>query len=156
MHTNLTANVSTTYIFDTNIWLDWLVFSHDAVPHLTALIDHQRIQVIYTDPMLDELADVISRAQFQLNTEQQIKALQRVKQLAHQVETKQPYSHIRCVDPDDQVFIDTALAYRVDFLLSKDRHLLKMSKKAAQYGVTISNLDTWLIKSTSSIIATVP
>jgi predicted nucleic acid-binding protein len=41
-----------------------------------------------------------------------------------------------CSDPDDQVFIDLAVAHRA-LLLSKDRAVLSMKKRLALRGVAV-------------------
>lgn len=131
------------YILDTNIWLDWLVFSHDAMPSLKAMQLAHEIDIIYTDEMAEELADVLSREHFKLSLEQQNTAMSAMRDAAREVERRAPTQPIRCKDKDDQVFIDTALAYQVDFLLSKDNHLLALKNRAAKQLVRIASLDDW-------------
>jgi predicted nucleic acid-binding protein len=57
-------------------------------------------------------------------------------QYARQIETVVP-SGVRCVDPDDQVFVDLAVAQRA-VLLSKDDHLLRLRKRLLERGVRVS------------------
>lgn len=137
------------YVLDTNVWLDWLVFSHDAVPMLQALQAAGEIDIIYTAEMLEELADVLSRAQFKLSSEQQVTALSCMRAAAREVPAKTPMCSVRCADKDDQVFIDTALTYQVSWLLSKDNHLLSLRGRAAKHHVRVSTLDAWLAQSPS-------
>lgn len=131
------------YILDTNIWLDWLVFSHDAMPALQAMQAAHEIEIIYTAEMAEELADVLSREHFNLSIEQQNTAMLAMRQAAREVEPRAAMLPIRCRDKDDQVFIDTALAYRVDFLLSKDKHLLSLKNRATKQNLRIASLDKW-------------
>lgn len=135
------------YVLDTNVWLDWLVFAHDAVPLLQAAQAAGDIEIIYTREMYDELADVLGRAHFKLSVEQQAEALMRMRSAALEVPAKIPTQVMRCADKDDQVFIDTALAYRVDWLLSKDNHLLALRHRAAKCHVRVATLDAWLAQS---------
>jgi putative PIN family toxin of toxin-antitoxin system len=58
---------------------------------------------------------------------------------AHQTSIPLP-SGIRCVDPDDQVFVDLAVAQQA-VLLSKDDHLLRLRKRLLERGVRVST--TW-------------
>jgi predicted nucleic acid-binding protein len=44
------------------------------------------------------------------------------------------------------VFIDTALAYRITWLISKDKHLLRLKNRAAKQQVNIGTVDDWLRK----------
>ena len=137
------------YVLDTNVWLDWLVFSHDAIPMLRAAQDVGEIDIIYTAEMFDELEDVLSRAHFKLTSEQQGLALSRMRAVAREVPAKTPMQGVRCADKDDQVFIDTALAYQAHWLLSKDNHLLSLCGRAAKFHVRVATLDAWLAQSPS-------
>lgn len=133
------------YIFDTNVWLDWLVFSHDAVPILRDLQHAKKIRIVYTSEMKEELADVLSRPQFKLSDIAQAAALQTMAGYADEVAAcASTQVRIACKDIDDQVFIDTALGIKAAFLLSKDKHLLVLRKRAVAHGVTICTLDAWL------------
>lgn len=133
------------YILDTNVWLDWLVFTHDAVPLLRDLQLSRKIQIVYTSEMYDELADVLSRALFKLSEAAQAAALQIMTTSADEVAACVPTTvRMVCKDADDQVFIDTALGIRAAYLLSKDKHLLTLRKRAAAHGVVVCTPDAWL------------
>lgn len=133
-----------TYILDTNIWLDWLVFQNDTLDEIKAVHASGGFNIIYTAEMIEEFADVIGRPQFKLSLEQQAAALVRLANLAQLIETQPtPLNSIRCKDKDDQVFIDTALAYQVDWLLSKDNHLLSLRNRAKKLGVNVGTIDDW-------------
>ncbi len=54
-----------------------------------------------------------------------------------------PTSRLRCTDPDDQVFIDLALAQAPALLLTRDRALLRLAKRAAPAGVTVLQPARW-------------
>jgi hypothetical protein len=43
----------------------------------------------------------------------------------------------QCSDPDDQKFIDLAVAYRVRWLLTRDRAVLKLARRLAAFGVDV-------------------
>lgn len=135
------------YIIDTNIWLDWLVFSNDTLDELKSSHDNGDFEIIYTSKMIDELADVISRTQFNLSEQQQKIILQTMSELARRVEdAPKPLLTIKCQDKDDQVFIDMALAYHVTWLISKDKHLLRLKNRAVKQQVNIGTIDDWLRK----------
>ena len=51
--------------------------------------------------------------------------------------------NLRCSDPDDQVFIDLALAHRAPWLLTHDRALLRLAKRARLHGVCITQARHW-------------
>ncbi|TDR32967.1 PIN domain-containing protein [Hydromonas duriensis] len=131
------------YILDTNIWLDWLVFSDEAIKPLQALHAAGQLDIVYTSDMRVEFLDVISRAHFKLSIEQQILVDKRMQQIAREVPAQSVQPSIRCQDRDDQIFIDAALAYAVDWLLTKDHHLLDLRKRAAKQGVRVGTLLDW-------------
>jgi hypothetical protein len=45
---------------------------------------------------------------------------------------------LSCVDPDDQGFIDLALAHRAAWLFTRDRALLDLARRAAPSGCRIA------------------
>ena len=49
-----------------------------------------------------------------------------------------PAGPLQCRDPDDQMFIDLALAQRARWLLTRDRALLALARPAAAYGLEIA------------------
>lgn len=50
---------------------------------------------------------------------------------------------LRCTDPDDQKFIDLALALRPAWLVSRDRAVLKLARRAALHGVQVLPPNRW-------------
>jgi predicted nucleic acid-binding protein len=55
-----------------------------------------------------------------------------------------------CTDPDDQKFIDLALALRPAMLVSRDRAVLKLARRAADHGVTILPPQRWQLTATAA------
>lgn len=144
---SLNEGLQVTYILDTNIWLDWLVFSSDTLAELKVAHNDGEFEIIYTTEMIEELIDVISRTQFDLSPEQQELIVQQMMAAARRVDdSPKPLSSIKCKDKDDQVFIDTALAYRITWLISKDKHLLRLKNRAIKQQVNIGTVDDWLRK----------
>ena len=100
--------------------------------------------MLMTQAMWDEWVDVLARPQFAIDAQRQAQILAQTRALVQWVETPPtPRQRIRCADRDDQVFIDVALAYRVDWLISKDRHLLKLRSRALKQGVRVATPETW-------------
>lgn len=140
-------------ILDTNIWLDWFVFAQTPDSPMAQLQNcvvngaqqgAVEYRVLMTPPMWDEWADVLGRAQFAVALERQAQILAQTHALVTMMQTPPtPYTRIRCMDRDDQVFIDVALAYRVDWLISKDRHLLKLRSRALKQGVRVATPEAW-------------
>ena len=141
----------TQWILDTNIWLDWFVFEQTAdspVAQLKRYIEHgsdSRQRIVMSQAMWDEWVDVLARPQFAIDAQRQAQILAQTRALVQWVETPPtPRQRIRCADRDDQVFIDVALACRVDWLISKDRHLLRLHNRARQWGVRVVTPQDWL------------
>jgi uncharacterized protein len=122
-------------ILDTNIWLDWLVFG-DATAH--ALNRHAAGgEILATQPMLDEFAAVLARPLFGLDAARRIQLLARQRERIRLVDPA-PDCRLPCTDPDDQGFIDLAVAHRVDWLVTRDKALLRLRKHAwRRFGVRI-------------------
>ena len=52
---------------------------------------------------------------------------------------------LHCTDPDDQKFIDLAIAARAHTLVTRDKALLKLARKAlARHGLRVCRPDAWL------------
>ena len=141
----------TQWILDTNIWLDWFVFEQAADSPVAQLQRHIEQdagvvhRVLMTQAMWDEWVDVLARPQFAIDAQRQAQILAQTRALVQWVETPPtPLHRIRCTDRDDQVFIDVALACRVDWLISKDRHLLRLHNRARQWGVRVVTPQDWL------------
>lgn len=123
------SNAPLSVVIDTNLWLDLLVFRDPSAERLGALFE--RLQIIGCAPMRAELADVISRDRFRLDTAQRAEVLrcwdQHVRLLAIA-----PDCGLACTDPDDRKFLDLAISHRAHWLLSRDRALLAARKPAAR------------------------
>ncbi len=126
-------------VLGTNIVLDLLVFDDPATPALKAALANRELQWIATPAMREELARVLAYphiaarlAWYQLTEEAVLAAFDRQVQL---VEAAGKTS-VTCKDPDDQKFIDLAVAHRA-CLLSKDHAVLSMRRRLEALGVPV-------------------
>jgi putative PIN family toxin of toxin-antitoxin system len=104
-------------------------------------LQHGSLQWIATVAMRDELERVLSYPKI-------VKSLQQRAIDARQVMTQfdalsrildaAPKARVTCKDPDDQKFIDLAVAYPAT-LLSKDKAILCMSKRLQAVGVIVKS-----------------
>ena len=124
-------------VLDTNIVLDVFVFNDAAAKPVKAALEAGELDWIATQPMRDELARVLAYPQivprldfYQLSASDVLAAFDRHVRLI-EVAAK---ARLSCSDPDDQKFIDLAVAQQT-LLLSKDRHVLSMKKRLIAYGV---------------------
>jgi predicted nucleic acid-binding protein len=118
-------------VIDTNIVLDLWVFDEPQIAPLRHWLEGGELQWLATAPMRDELERVLGYPAVQkallFRQRGANDVLAKFDALASRqaVARKARYT---CTDPDDQPFIDLALALRAS-LLSKDKAVLSMRKR---------------------------
>lgn len=116
-------------ILDTNVWLDWLVFDDPGVRRLRTAIADGELRPLACARMRDELISVLARplllARRADAPAQIVHFDERVQLLA-----TPPGCRLACTDTADQVFIDLAVHHRARWLLTKDRALLRLARRA--------------------------
>ena len=124
-------------VLDTNIVLDVLVFNDAATLALRQALAAGTLQWLATQAMRDELARVLAYpkimtrlAFYKLQAEDVLAAFDQHARLVD-VPAK---CRLNCSDPDDQKFIDLAVAQQA-LLLSKDRAVLSMAKRLLGQGI---------------------
>lgn len=124
-------------VLDTNIVLDTFVFSDAAAVPLRAGLEEGALQWIATAGMRVELARVLGYPQitprlafYGLDAAGVLDAFDRHARPV----AAAPKARFTCTDPDDQPFIDLAVAHQC-LLLSKDRAVLRLSKRLLGLGV---------------------
>jgi predicted nucleic acid-binding protein len=133
----------TTLILDTNVWLDWLVFDDARLSQLGHAVDSGLVRLHATAPMLDEFAAVVKRPHFGLDAAAQGAARER-QRAAVMLHTPAPDCRLPCSDPDDRMFIDLAVALRVDWLVSRDKALLRLRRTAhRRFAIRIGTPEDW-------------
>jgi putative PIN family toxin of toxin-antitoxin system len=124
-------------VVDTNIVLDLFVFADAAAIPLREGLQSGTLQWIATAPMRDELARVLAYpkivARMQYYQRSAAEVLQHMDSFARWVDVA-PKASLTCKDPDDQKFIDLAVAHQAH-LLSKDQAVLCMQKRLLAHGV---------------------
>lgn len=125
-------------VLDTNIVLDLLVFQDPLTRPLREALAAGQLRWIATAPMRDELERVLAYPQiakrlafYGLDPAEVLAA--RDAQV-HTVEVA-PKAPVTCKDPDDQRFIDLAVAHRCR-VLSKDHAVLCMAKRLLALGAS--------------------
>ncbi len=125
-------------VIDTNIVLDSFVFNDPATAPLLAGLESGTLHWLATQPMRDELERVLAYpkivkrlAHHQLEADLVLAQFDTLAQL-QPVAGKAP---VTCKDPDDQKFIDLAVAHKT-LLLSKDQAVLCMGKRLLALAVT--------------------
>ncbi|MGA0572275.1 putative toxin-antitoxin system toxin component, PIN family [Variovorax sp. VNK109] len=122
-------------VIDTNIVLDLFVFADEAALPLRRALEQRTWQWLASGEMRAELERVlgypqIARRLLRTPAGQVMDAFDRNVHIVPAA-GKAPTT---CGDPDDQKFIDLAVAHRA-LLLSKDREVLRMKKRLLALGV---------------------
>ena len=124
-------------VVDTNIVLDLLVFGDAAATPLREGLQTGTLQWIATIPMRDELARVLAYPKIAARMEfyrcSAAEVLQHMDTLVRWVDVA-PKASVTCKDPDDQKYIDLAVAHKA-LLLSKDSAVLAMRMRLSAQGV---------------------
>ena len=132
-------------VLDTNIVLDWLLFDD---PHCTTLADALaagQARWLASATMRDELDHVLARGIASGRARDGAAVIAGWERWAVIVEPgDQPSPRdLLCSDGDDQKFIDLALQVGASALLSRDRALLKLARRAALRGLAIVSATEW-------------
>ena len=138
--TSSEAQQSHPWVIDTNIVLDLWLFEDPATVPLRAALQSGLIAHLATSSMRDELERVLTYPHI-------IKRMAKSKLQAQDILNRFDEHHLlaepavkapcTCKDPDDQKFIDLAVAHAVP-LLSKDAAILCMKKRLLQSGVMLN------------------
>lgn len=131
-------------VIDTNVLLDWLVFDEPSTRPLVAALEAGRLRWISTVAMLAEQRHVI-RGLVGSRWPADPQALEAA--YARWVTTVEAPPRLpatpRCTDPDDQIFVDLALAHRARWLLTRDRALLKLGRRTRAAGTEVLTPQAW-------------
>ncbi len=143
----------TDIILDTNVVLDWLVFEHPPGCRIGEDIVSGRLRWIGSEGMREELVDVLGRlltqADLQRWSHRHPWAMDMALRWQCPVPSPAPLPHpmrLRCTDPDDQIFIDLALSRHTPWLVSRDRALLRLGRRARLHGVEVVTPEQWLAR----------
>lgn len=124
-------------IIDSNVVLNWLFFQDAAtIALITELLPkHRWVSTAWMQREAERVARSPHLAKYA--SPQGFEALaagfaQHANVLEHT-----DVSPMRCRDPDDQAFLDLAAHTHATLLLTLDRDLLKLRKRAATFGLTI-------------------
>jgi uncharacterized protein len=122
-------------VLDTHVWLDWLVFDDASVRALRNAVGLGRAQVFMDAACDAELERVLAYdlGRHSISAAAQAAALAQARRLSRRIENTLSSAERaglpRCRDPDDQIFLEAALAARADVLVTKDRALLELSRR---------------------------
>ena len=131
------------WVIDTNILLDLWLFEDPATVPLRAALQSGLIAHLATASMRDELERVLTDPHIvKRMAKSNIKAQHILDRFDQHCLAAEPAvkASCTCKDPDDQKFIDLAVAHEAP-LLSKDASILCMKKRLFQVGVILNPTD---------------
>jgi len=139
-------------VLDTNVCLDLFVFGDSLSSHVLAALRSGAVQAVTRDDCREEWHRVLHYPQLPIDDRQRPgfrdafdALIQRLPFEASTVgddEVRLP----RCADPDDQKFLELALASGASWLLSKDKELLKLDRRTRSTGLFAIRLpQSWSI-----------
>ena len=134
------AQVAQAWVIDTNIVLDLWLFEDPATIPLRAALQSGAISHLATASMRGELARVLTYPHLMKRmVKSNIQASDVLNRFDKYLLAAEPADKAACTckDPDDQKFIDLAVAHAVP-LLSKDKAILCMKKRLFQSGVVLN------------------
>jgi putative PIN family toxin of toxin-antitoxin system len=139
-HPSHQATHAQPWVIDTNIVLDLWLFEDPATVPLRTALQSGRISHLATSSMREELVRVLTYPHI-------VKRMAKSNIQAQEILNRFDEHHVAavpaakapctCKDPDDQKFIDLAVAHAVP-LLSKDAAILCMKKRLLQVGVLLN------------------
>ena len=134
-------------VIDTNVVLDWLAFRHPVGAPLEDALLSGQCRWLCTRGMRDELAHVIARdslARWAIDAGAVLAVFDALGVNVSTPSLSCAAERLRCTDPDDQQFIDLAIAQRAHALLTRDRAVLRLASRARCFGVMIATPEVWL------------
>ena len=126
-------------VLDTNVWLDWLVFDDPGIAPIREAVVAGAVELCIDAACEEELARVLGRG-IAKRTFDAPACIVECRRLARRIApafagvTAERWAAERarlpaCRDPDDQKFLEAALAARAQFLVTKDAQLLALKKR---------------------------
>ncbi len=137
-------------VLDTNTALDLWAFSDPRVQGLREALEAARVDCPATPAMRQELQAVLERgvgARHGATVDGVLGPWDRSVRLVADASPGAAAARLRCRDPDDQKFIDLALATGAQALLSADRDLLSLARRAGMLGLEIRPPYGWPLRS---------
>lgn len=130
-------------VLDTHVLLDWLVFGNPAVRPIVEAIQAGRLRWIASPALRCEHDLVVGRAElarWRPDPAELQQAWQRWALMQNDPAGPAPW---HCTDPDDQKFLDLAWACRASWLITRDRALLRVARRARAQGIVILTPEMW-------------
>lgn len=134
-------------IIDSQSLFDWMVFRNPVCFGWSAALAGQEWEWIFTSEMKAEF-DFVATKGFGERWPVDVAAVASAwSRHGHQVETTPPpgaATRLHCTDADDQKFIDLGVASRAHTLVTRDKALLRLARKALdRHGLRVCRPEVW-------------
>jgi len=122
-------------VLDTNIWLDWLVFGDTGIARIRQLQGAGHLEICIDAVCEAELVRVLGYpfGKRKLDSAEQQRAIAQCRRIATRIDAAASAAERArlpaCRDPEDQKFLEAALAAHAGWLITKDRALLELARK---------------------------
>ncbi|MDI4633111.1 PIN domain-containing protein [Pelomonas sp. V22] len=133
-------------VIDTQVVMDWLVFREPSIAPLIEAIQAGQVAWIGTPNMKAELFHVLGRG-VAADRKPDLGAIDDAFTRWCRIIDPAPPKDLRlvCRDPDDQIFIDLAVSAGTRWLISRDRAVLALAKRANKLcGLVIQKPEVWI------------
>jgi putative PIN family toxin of toxin-antitoxin system len=132
-------------VIDTQVVMDWLLFRDPSCAALGEAVTQARLSWHSSPRMYAELLHVLGRG-VAAAWQPDLQAIAAHFEQHACRPTQEPPSALhllRCRDPDDQMFLDLAVAVKARWLFSRDRAVLALAKRARAHGIEIITPLAW-------------
>jgi predicted nucleic acid-binding protein len=134
-------------VIDTQSLFDWMVFGNPVCAAWTSALGAKEWEWIFTSAMKAEFDFVAAKGFGERWPVAHADVASTWNRCAHEVAmpaSPGAATRLHCTDPDDQKFIDLAIAARAHTLVTRDKALLKLARKALErHGVRVCKPQAW-------------
>ena len=140
-------------VLDTNVCLDLFVFRDPRWQHLLSAMQQDQVECVTSSSCRMEWTLVLNYKKLALTEIQQQTLLAEFDSLIQVTPDVEPTIKLPvCRDKDDQKFLVLAHAAQADFLITKDKALLKLARKTTRLDLfTIASPETWTSQHANSL-----
>lgn len=125
--------------------LDWLLFADPGTAAMAEAVSAGSVRWLCCARMRDEFERTLGYPALQSRNPDRERLLSAFDRHAVILPTPATLPALRCTDPDDQVFLDLAVAAGARWLLTHDRALLRLRRRAAALGVEVMAPGRWAL-----------